>query len=689
MFFRCANNVRCASGNSNIPDIDLGAPCPLCRSIFDRSSIVKLHIDVEIKDISTADNDAKRLQNQLLSIAEAGATETALRELVAEVSAFVKPFTRDKYTELRNTHRMVAYLGDIKRKYRVARNQVEADKLRLKALEEEKAEVERRAKDERDAALAIETSLREHCLRSSKVYEEMVGAELARLRSTQSQTRVDSSQQPDASTPEYIASIDARLASYHEERVRTSGAAVTDPESYLVSPLPQFTGGFPSLSTNAFPLPDIDYDIDMEPEILRSVPSAATPQPTHTHPAYSIYQAYSRNASTNQQAPATTLNRSAPIPIPEREREPVHSGDNDYDIHRQTSSHNNRLPNHAHPQSHRTPGEGYPHPPSPPRLTSASAAASRPTRVSSTADETTLSSSAASQAAHFKHAPLRNMLTDSHADSASSLSNPSTRIPSSSRPSSYSSENRSSSSSYLSHPSMDPGDRQHHSADAPSVLYNSRENRSYSSAYPPPHPPVVPHDRQPHIADVLPTSSTSPYISLTTGSSSASTAAKLLEKQRLAEKAERKERERAERERIERESRERERPKGSPREGVYPHTESSDRHRRAGEGSSSTSTTQSQYSRLDPSIDRSSQVSTSSSRHYSSTRDSVQPSSSASTSASVLVGSTYGSQWVQSNGGHSSVRSGDSSSHRGNSYGADKYGPSKASMPPVLSATRA
>lgn len=74
---------------------------------------------------------------------------------------------------------MIAYLCDIKSKLR---DQKAGHEKVVQQLVEEKAELNRQAevvasarKDEKETALAVEMSLRHHCARAHKAYEDMVG----------------------------------------------------------------------------------------------------------------------------------------------------------------------------------------------------------------------------------------------------------------------------------------------------------------------------------------------------------------------------------------------------------------------------------------------------------------------------------------------------------------------------------
>jgi len=75
--------------------------CPLCRNGFDASGFIKIHIDVDnvrsspraIKagptSSSPAEDEARRLQEAIASVANAGTTEARLRQLIEEGRTFL------------------------------------------------------------------------------------------------------------------------------------------------------------------------------------------------------------------------------------------------------------------------------------------------------------------------------------------------------------------------------------------------------------------------------------------------------------------------------------------------------------------------------------------------------------------------------------------------------------------------
>jgi uncharacterized coiled-coil protein SlyX len=75
---------------------------------------------------------------------------------------------------------MIAYLCEVKSRLRAQNQVVDGLNERLVEMGKEKAELEQRIenlvetnKDEKETALAVETSLREHCSRANAAYEIM------------------------------------------------------------------------------------------------------------------------------------------------------------------------------------------------------------------------------------------------------------------------------------------------------------------------------------------------------------------------------------------------------------------------------------------------------------------------------------------------------------------------------------
>lgn len=86
--------------------------CPLCRVHFEARSVIKLHIDVDSARSSpssasqaiptgAAEQEARRLQEAIASVANEGTTEPRLRQLIAECKTFLSSQPRHLVRYLR------------------------------------------------------------------------------------------------------------------------------------------------------------------------------------------------------------------------------------------------------------------------------------------------------------------------------------------------------------------------------------------------------------------------------------------------------------------------------------------------------------------------------------------------------------------------------------------------------------
>ncbi|KAG5653206.1 hypothetical protein H0H81_001757 [Sphagnurus paluster] len=647
--------------------------------------MVRLHVDHSPGDpnahiparVSDADSMASRYQKRIAEVANGGSSERESRELIAELTSFCSTVRHDEYPDLKASFRLFKYLFEVRFR---ARSQSGDYEQTINKLKEEKAELEQKVeaalsahKDDRESALVIEMSLREHCARAHKAYEDMynfVVAEwmklcerMSHIRSAELRSFNQSRSRGSAATTPELWDADADLSAYHAEQMRPSGAAVTDSSTFLVSPLPQFTGTFQGTfalpeseseaeSRDVFDEPRTASPVPHSPERTRSIRSGA-------HPTTSL----SRGGSIGEPIAAAAPGRSAPIPIPAPQREAAHGSDKYGQETRRTSSHSNP------PQSRtRSSGEISPNPipvPSP-----STRAPSGPARNEDTTRSSPIPVPAPSQQT-YKNPILQELLTDTPSSTSSPLP-VTTRSPAStrrdSRDSHNSHENRTTPTYVPMHHTLTPQDREYHPA-------------AISSSTSPPHNGFYSDkERQP--------------------ATTASAVAKAMHEKAKAEKAER---ERIERERQrERDHEREERPPTRPsRDSAEHYTETSDRHRRQGTPYESVSSSSQQSRHQWPdATDRSQHVSSSSasrqyathshdtadrshhpvssstSRHHSSSRDvAPKPVSSSHTS-------TYG-------GAHRSSSGQTNRSSGGSIKGSYSGGGHSSTVPALLSATKA
>ena len=138
---------------------------------------------------------AQKLQQKLSSIVQDGISEQPLRQLIQETKAFLHTQPRSlvgfaawnvvyidsiavQHKDLRSFSRMLSYLCEVKASLRSKTSEVENLTEELTRLKDEKASLRKQVADleesrryERETALAVETSLRDHCTQSIEVYK--------------------------------------------------------------------------------------------------------------------------------------------------------------------------------------------------------------------------------------------------------------------------------------------------------------------------------------------------------------------------------------------------------------------------------------------------------------------------------------------------------------------------------------
>lgn len=301
-----------------------------------------------------------------------------------------------------------------------------------------------------------------------------ISEQLARLRDKEVRLLQDPQAQPISVTitPDVPSNVATPFSSYHNHQVMLSGAAVSDPSSFLVSPLPEFTSaGLPLTSMNAFPLPD--FEDDWEPEDKpkarlngQSSPSCIAPGhpvscpcsevprfPDMPHFVQSTSQAgpsssRGRSASFIERPAATApLAETAPIAvIPEPQSNELPNGPDHIHRARRSSSRGSR---HSSRPSSRAP-------------TRSSSPLHRPTsaksqsRVATPLEESIPSSSKVTAHQSWNNNRLQDLLQDTPLGTSSSLPNMPSHFPSSIRESHHSRKDRSRSPSRQKRQALHP-----------------------------------------------------------------------------------------------------------------------------------------------------------------------------------------------------------------------------------------
>ncbi|KIJ97217.1 hypothetical protein K443DRAFT_681693 [Laccaria amethystina LaAM-08-1] len=310
--------------------------CPLCRHAFNPNLTVKLHIELDTTrpsptsaPLSTtsvnAEQEARRLHEAIAGIADTGSTESNLRQLIEDGKAFLRQQPRSLYRDLRTAHQMIAYLCEVKSNLRSQNEVVDTLTKQVAELAEQKADLAKQVEDltvlrkvDSETAIAVEVSLRDHCTKAHAAYEAMV-------------------EQYNVVTQEY-ASLNAEVRLLRGEadsnpahrnslpglnRTNLRGAAVQNPNSHTISPLPQFTGILNTGMSLFMPLPELEEDNGEDGDDEEEVEENADPSEhlkyglaNKTHPGRSESPDYKFDYGYRHFFPSPTESPSFPIPPP-------------------------------------------------------------------------------------------------------------------------------------------------------------------------------------------------------------------------------------------------------------------------------------------------------------------------------------------------------------------------------------
>ncbi|KAF9527179.1 hypothetical protein CPB83DRAFT_768874 [Crepidotus variabilis] len=163
--------------------------CPLCRTHFEPSSCIKLHLDVDTNPQSEQapgspsedEREAQRLHQAINKVADTGIEEEALKQLIQEGKEFLNRQPRHMYKDVRNSLRIIAYTSELKHTLLGQRQMNEEINDEVQRLSTEKSELlkklveaDEQRKYERETALAVETSLREHYALATRNYQVLI-----------------------------------------------------------------------------------------------------------------------------------------------------------------------------------------------------------------------------------------------------------------------------------------------------------------------------------------------------------------------------------------------------------------------------------------------------------------------------------------------------------------------------------
>ncbi|KAG6873120.1 hypothetical protein C0995_002783 [Termitomyces sp. Mi166 len=250
----CIDKLRSGPSTNNHPDPNYNNARPTIR--------VAPGLMMNVEDAQTMQS----LLERIINITNQGASEEESRQCTADVRTFLERQENSKQLiGLRACYKMLFYTIDIRvrnRQLRAQKAELEAQKTDLEAslnrVREEKAEVERKATDERNLALSIEKSLREQVKLAQDGYEAMivVATDLSTICERLQHSYRDDSYRHDQSTRELASRITQRLASYHDEHVRRDEHVVAEPGNFMVSPLSVYS----ALPPRPFVLPEESED---------------------------------------------------------------------------------------------------------------------------------------------------------------------------------------------------------------------------------------------------------------------------------------------------------------------------------------------------------------------------------------------------------------------------------------------
>ncbi|KAJ7791710.1 hypothetical protein B0H14DRAFT_190627 [Mycena olivaceomarginata] len=99
--------------------------CPLCRTPFDTRHTIKLHIDLDnipaavdpLPVSPDSDEGARQLQSRITQLAAVGATEAQTTQLTEECKRFLQTVSKEMYSDLRTSYKMLSYMCHVKRNF--------------------------------------------------------------------------------------------------------------------------------------------------------------------------------------------------------------------------------------------------------------------------------------------------------------------------------------------------------------------------------------------------------------------------------------------------------------------------------------------------------------------------------------------------------------------------------------------
>ncbi|KDR79230.1 hypothetical protein GALMADRAFT_63602 [Galerina marginata CBS 339.88] len=188
---KAPTSIACGHVFCNACISQISRLCPLCRTPFDQRTCIKLHVDLETEQQPGCSPEdvqrAQKLQQSIASIADDGISEANLRQLIQEGKTFLHSQPRNLHKDLRVAHRMISYLCEVKATLRSQNQAVEMLTDQAKQLTQEKADLrgeiaqlQEARRYEKETALAVEKSLRDHYEEAVNVYRSTLEYVLAK-----------------------------------------------------------------------------------------------------------------------------------------------------------------------------------------------------------------------------------------------------------------------------------------------------------------------------------------------------------------------------------------------------------------------------------------------------------------------------------------------------------------------------
>ncbi|KAG8221491.1 hypothetical protein J3R82DRAFT_1704 [Butyriboletus roseoflavus] len=322
--------------------------CPLCRERFSPRDVRKLHVDRDPSTRTTEplsdsvvvppqiDNESQRLLDDIARIVKEGGKVNEIRRVIDECRAYYKSQPGNQYTPVRVSCLLLHNLLEAQRKQVLQTEQIREtaaarDEIRdrltseLEAAQLKYEDLERTRRDEKETALTVEKSLRDHYDQMNSFWKGWMESvhqecrslreELDRFRSsgTTAPSRSIGLQYPYRKEPKPSYSDNGDLTLSHIET--TKGKVIDGEHDFHLSPLAEVTAPLVSTAPSLMALadecdhqemaaarrvkPPIQEEPEPESELEDSAPATAMtyPFPAHLQPQ---------------------TNKIDPIPIPSR-----------------------------------------------------------------------------------------------------------------------------------------------------------------------------------------------------------------------------------------------------------------------------------------------------------------------------------------------------------------------------------